>query len=146
MRTGDDRHARPRRSSSTEGLPKERACQTGLLHWRPSGLAGGFQGELLRSGDVGYDEARTVWNGMFDCSPAVIARCAGVDDVVAAVNFAREHGLLVAVRGGGHSAVGYGTCDDGLVIDLSPMKGIEIDPAARTVRAQAGLTWGGVRR
>ena len=142
MRTGDDRHARPRRSSSTEGLPKERACQTGLLHWRPSGLAGGFQGELLRSGDVGYDEARTVWNGMFDCSPAVIARCAGVDDVVAAVNFAREHGLLVAVRGGGHSAVGYGTCDDGLVIDLSPMKGIEIDPAARTVRAQAGLTWG----
>jgi hypothetical protein len=96
----------------------------------------------VRSGDVGYDEARTVWNGMFDRLPAVIARCAGVDDVVAAVNFAREHGLLIAVRGGGHSAVGYGTCDDGLVIDLSPMKGIEIDPAARTVRAQAGLTWG----
>jgi len=105
-------------------------------------LAPKFRGQLLQPADPGYDEARKVWNGMFDRRPALIARCCDVSDVVAAVDFARASGLPVAVRGGGHSAVGYGACDDGIVIDLSPMKGIEVDPESRTVWAEAGLTWG----
>ncbi len=105
-------------------------------------LAPDFSGRLLQAHDDGYDEARRVWNGLFDRYPAVIAKCRSVDDVVAAVGFAREHGLDVAVRGGSHSAVGHGTCDDGIVIDLSEMNAIEIDPEARTARAQAGMTWG----
>jgi FAD/FMN-containing dehydrogenase len=82
-----------------------------------------------------------VWNGLFDRRPALIARCRSVDDVVAAVNFARETGLELAVRGGGHSAVGHGSCDDGIVVDLSQMNAIEINPDARIARAQAGMTW-----
>src|SRR5918996_1969789 len=105
-------------------------------------LARKFSGSLLQPGDDGYDEHRLVWNGIHDRHPALIARCTTPEDVVAAVNFARTHDLTVAVRGGGHSAPGYATCDDGIVIDLSPMKGIEVDPAAQTVRAEAGLTWG----
>jgi hypothetical protein len=105
-------------------------------------LAGGFAGSLLQAGDDDFHEARLVWNGMFDRHPALIARCTSGADVVAAVNFARENDLIVAVRGGGHSTVGYGTCDGGVVIDLSPMKEIEVDPEARTARADAGLTWG----
>ena len=101
-----------------------------------------LRGPLLRPADDGYDRARRVWNGMIDRRPALIARCAGAADVMAAVDFARTHGLLVAVRGGGHSAAGTGTCDGGLVIDLSGMKGIRVDPRARTVRAEPGLTWG----
>jgi FAD binding domain-containing protein/berberine-like enzyme len=104
-------------------------------------LAPRFGGRLLQPGDDGYDEARVVWNGLYDRRPALIARCQGVDDVVAAVNFARDAGLEVAVRGGGHSAVGHSTCDDGIVIDVSEMNSIEVDPAARTARAQAGMTW-----
>ena len=105
-------------------------------------LAAAFGGSLLQPGDKEFDEARLVWNGLHDRHPALIARCTTTDDVVAAVNFARENGLVVAVRGGGHSAPGYGTCDDGVVIDLSPMKGITVDPETRTARAEAGLTWG----
>jgi FAD/FMN-containing dehydrogenase len=105
-------------------------------------LAADFRGELIRRGDDGYDAARAVFNGMIDRHPALIARCTGVSDVIAAVNFARENELVVAVRGGGHSVPGYGVCDGGIVIDLSPMKGIWVDPEARTVRAQAGVTWG----
>src|SRR5450755_4990660 len=105
-------------------------------------LASSFDGQLVRDSDDGYDEARKVWNGHFDRRPALVARCAGVADVQAAVNFGRENGLTVAVRCGGHSAQGYGTWDDALVIDLALMKGIEVDPEAHTVRAQAGLTWG----
>jgi hypothetical protein len=105
-------------------------------------LATSFGGTLLQPGADGYDEARTVWNGLHDRRPALIAQCQSAADVVAAVNFARENDLLVSVRGGGHSAPGYATCDDGIVIDLSPMKGIEVDPEARTARADAGLTWG----
>jgi FAD/FMN-containing dehydrogenase len=101
-----------------------------------------MRGEVLRAESPGYDEARMVWNGMYDRRPAVIARCAGVADVIKAVDFARANAMEVAVRGGGHSAVGYGTCDDGIVIDLSPMKGIRVDPESHTVRAEAGLTWG----
>jgi hypothetical protein len=101
-----------------------------------------FDGQLMQPGDTGYDDARLVWNGMFDRRPALIARCRSVEDVVAAVTFARERGLELAIRGGGHSAAGHGTCDDGLVIDLSEMNSIEVDPRARTARAQAGMTWG----
>src|SRR2546423_10251824 len=105
-------------------------------------LASTFTGTLLQPGDGAYDDARLVWNGMYDRRPAIIARCGSADDVVSAVNFGRDNGLTIAVRGGGHSAPGYGTCDDGLVIDLSPMKEIEVDADARTARSDAGLTWG----
>lgn len=105
-------------------------------------LASVFSGQLLRDGDEGYEQARKVWNGYFDRRPAVVAGCRTAADVAAAISVAREHGLEIAVRGGGHSGQGFGTWDDALVIDLSPMKGIEVDPQARTCRAQAGLTWG----
>jgi FAD/FMN-containing dehydrogenase len=105
-------------------------------------LAAAFRGELLRPGDEGYDAARRVWNGMIDRRPALIARCTGVADVVSAVNFARANELLIAVRGGGHSVAGNGVCDDGVMIDLSPMKGVRVDPSARTACAQPGVTWG----
>jgi hypothetical protein len=104
-------------------------------------LGRSFAGQLLQPGDQGYDEARRVWNGYFDRRPALIARCTTVADVQAAVNFGRENGVTIAVRGGGHSTLGLGTWDDALVIDLSQMKAIEVDPVGRTARAQAGLTW-----
>src|SRR6266849_5959922 len=103
-----------------------------------------LRGELIRPGDAAYDDARKVYNAMIDRRPALIARCAGVADVITAVNFARENNLLVAVRGGGHNAAGLGVCDGGLVIDLSRMKGVRVDPAARTVRVEGGCTWGDV--
>ena len=95
-------------------------------------------------GDDEFDEARKVWNGMIDRRPGLIARCSGTADVIAAVNFARTHGLLVAVRGGGHSWPGHSVCDDGLVIDLSRMRGVRVDLATKTVRAQGGALWGDV--
>lgn len=101
-----------------------------------------FRGPLVGPDDPDYDVARTVWNAMVDKRPAVVARCTGPADVVAAVNFGREHGMPVAVRGGAHSAAGKATCDDGIVIDLSLMKGIRVDPATQTVRAQGGVKWG----
>lgn len=103
---------------------------------------GRLRGDLLRPGDNGYDAARAVFNVMIDRRPALIAQCAGSADVIAAVTFAREHELLVAVRGGGHHVAGNAVCDGGLVIDLSRMKGLRIDPVRRTARAEAGLTWG----
>jgi hypothetical protein len=104
-------------------------------------LAGRFAGQLLREGDEGYDDARKLWSGSFDRRPALIARCTSAADVQAAVNFARENSLTVAVRGGGHSAQGYSSWDDALTIDLTQMKAIEVAPEARIARAQAGLTW-----
>ena len=109
-------------------------------------LEASFGGQLVRPGDPGYDEHRKVWNGSIDRFPALIARCAGVADVIAAVRFARETGLAVAVRGGGHSFPGLSVCDGGIVIDLSPMKGIRVDPEARTARAQAGVLLGELDR
>ncbi|HVQ30518.1 MAG TPA: FAD-dependent oxidoreductase, partial [Vicinamibacteria bacterium] len=104
-------------------------------------LAQKLRGPLLQPAHADYEEARRVWNGNVDRRPALIARCVGVADVLESVRFARDHDLLVAIRGGGHNAAGYGTCDGGLVIDLSPLKGMQVDPLARTARAQAGLLW-----
>src|SRR5690242_17005187 len=101
-----------------------------------------LRGELLRPGDVGYDTARTIWNGMIDKRPALIARCVGAADVIHCINFARENNLLVAVRGGGHNLSGNAVCDGGLMIDLSRTKGVRVDPARRTARAEPGLIWG----
>jgi FAD/FMN-containing dehydrogenase len=105
-----------------------------------------IEGEVIRPGDPSYDEARKVWNGAIDRSPAVIVRCAEVSDVVAVVRFARERDLLVSVRGGGHGVGGHAVCEGGLVIDLSPMKGIEVEPSRRTARAEAGVLWGELDR
>src|SRR5512134_1864001 len=109
-------------------------------------LGASFAGALVRPGDSAYDEHRKVWNGSIDRCPALIARCTGVADVRAAVRFARKHGLLTAVRGGGHSFPGLSVCDGGMVIDLGPMKGIRVDPEARSARAQAGVLWGELDR
>src|SRR3712207_1498772 len=106
----------------------------------------GLRGELLRPSDTAHEEARRVWNGLIDKRPALIARCVGVGDVVDSVNFARENDLLVAVRGGGHNVAGNAVCDGGLVIDLSPMKGVRVDPQRRTVRAESGATLGDLDR
>jgi FAD/FMN-containing dehydrogenase len=100
-----------------------------------------FRGALLRPGEEGYDEARRIWNGAIDRRPALIARCAGGDDVVQAVRFAREHDLPVLVRGGGHAVAGHAVCDGGLMIDLSLMKSVRVGPQARTARAAGGLLW-----
>jgi hypothetical protein len=109
-------------------------------------LESSFRGELVRPGERSYDERRKIWNGSIDRFPALIARCAGVADVIAAVRFARRTGLVVAVRGGGHSFPGLSVCDGGIVIDLSLMKGIRVDPEARTARAQAGVLIGELDR
>src|ERR671912_1854604 len=106
----------------------------------------GLRGELLRPDGTAYEEARKLWNGLIDRHPALIARCAGVGDVIDSVNFAREHDLLLAVRGGGHNVAGNAVCDGGLVIDLSPMKGIRVDPERRSVRAESGATLGDLDR
>src|SRR5271165_4339912 len=102
-------------------------------------FAANLRGPLLRQGDGGYDNARKVWNGMIDRHPALIARCAGVADVIAAVRFARTHELLVSVRGGGHNITGNAVCEGGLMIDLSPMKSVRVDPVKHIARAEAGL-------
>jgi FAD/FMN-containing dehydrogenase len=102
----------------------------------------GFRGQLIHAGDAGYDEARTVFNAMVDRRPAVIARCTCTEDVGLAVDLAREQRLPLSVYGGGHGVTGAAVCDDGVVVDLRAMKGIDVDPQARTVRAEGGLTWG----
>jgi FAD/FMN-containing dehydrogenase len=103
-----------------------------------------FQGELIVPGDQQYDSARAVFNAAISRRPALIARCSGPHDVIHAIRFAREENLLLAVRGTGHNVAGYAVCDDGLVIDLSPMKAITVDARSRTVRAEGGCTWGEV--
>jgi len=106
----------------------------------------GFEGRLIGPEDADYEEARKVYNAMIDKRPALISQCSGPDDVAKTIAFARDHDLLVAVRGGGHNGAGLGTCDDGVVIDLSRLNGIEVDPQARTVRVGGGSTWGEVDR
>jgi FAD/FMN-containing dehydrogenase len=101
-----------------------------------------LRGPLFRPGDAGYDATCAIWNGMVQKRPALVARCTGAADVVAAVNFAREHNVLLAIRSGGHNIAGSALCDDGLVIDLSAMRGIHVDPQARVAHAQPGIDWG----
>ena len=110
------------------------------------GLRASLCGGVLTPADTGYDEVRRIHNGMFVRRPAVIARCPGTADVVDAVRFARTHELELAVRGGGHSVAGKSVCEGGLMLDLSLMKGIYVDPGRRTVRAQGGVTWGEFNR
>ena len=104
----------------------------------------GLRGEIIQPEDEGYDEARKVYNAMIDKRPRMIARCSDVADVISCVNFARENDVLLAVRGGGHNGGGLGVADDGLVIDLSAMRGVRVDPDAQTVRVEGGATWGDV--
>ena len=106
-----------------------------------AGLRSRVRGPVLTAADAGYDAARRIWNAMIDKRPALIVRCAGTADVLEAVRFAASHEALVSVRGGGHNVAGTAVCDGGLMIDLSPMKGIQVDPAARTAWAQPGLLW-----
>src|SRR5688572_17958748 len=103
-----------------------------------------LRGRLIQPGDADYEAARALYNGMIDKRPRLIARCVDVADVIAAVNYARDQGLLVAIRGGGHNGPGLGSVDDGLVIDLSMMKSVRVDPANQTVRVDAGCTSGDV--
>src|SRR5689334_15657406 len=105
-----------------------------------------FRGELIQPGDPSYDEYRKVWNGSIDRRPGVIARCTGVADIRSALAYARRTGGPVAVRGGGHSFPGHSTCDGGIVLDLSLLKGIRVDPVRRTARAQAGVLLGELDR
>jgi FAD/FMN-containing dehydrogenase len=107
-------------------------------------LRAAFRGRLILPSDPQFDEARRVWNGTIDRRPALIAQCSGTADVIAAVTFASRRSLLVAVRGGGHSIPGHSVCDGGLMIDLSAMRGVSVDPRRRTVRAQGGALWGDI--
>ncbi|NUK00358.1 FAD-binding oxidoreductase [Streptomyces lunaelactis] len=104
-------------------------------------LRGAVRGDIVQPGDPDYDEARKVYNAMHDKRPAIVVRAVDVGDIVATVDFAREQDLLLAVRGGSHSVTGYGTCDGGVVLDLGRMRGIRVDPQARTARAEGGCTW-----
>jgi FAD/FMN-containing dehydrogenase len=117
------------------GMPDESA----IMAFRDT-----LRGALLQPGDAGYDPARGIWNGMIDRRPAFIVRCQGVADVIAAVNFARTNALVVAVRGGGHGVAGHAVCDGGMMIDLSGMRAVRVDPAARRAWVQGGATWGDV--
>lgn len=108
-------------------------------------LGAALGGAMILPGDDAYEVTRRVWNGMIDKRPALIAQCAGVADVITAVQFARDHDLLVAVRGGGHNVAGNAVCDGGMMIDLSRLKSVRVDPSARTARAEPGAYMGGVR-
>ena len=119
-------------------MPASRTIEEGAVQQ----LAAGLRGELVRPQDHGYDTVRTVFNGMIDKRPAMIVRCAGTSDVMRGVDFARAHDLPLAVRSGGHNVAGKAVCDGGLMLDLSPMKGMRVDPAQRTARAQPGLILG----
>lgn len=109
-------------------------------------LRGSLRGQLLTASEEGYEQARRIWNGAFDRRPALIVRCAGASDVVQAVNFGRSQDLLIAVRGGGHSLSGQSVCDGGLMIDLSPMRGVHVDPVARRARVESGALLGDLDR
>lgn len=120
----------------------KRQLEPGAVHELRTGL----RGTLLLPTEQGYDEARSIWNAMIDRRPAVIARCLGVADVVTCVNFAREHGVPLSIKGGGHNIAGLAVCDDGLMLDMSLMRGVWVDPEMRTAHAQAGCLLGDVDR
>jgi hypothetical protein len=111
---------------------------------KTAGFKAGLRGQVIEPKDSNYEEARSLYNGMIDKKPRMIARCADAADIISAVNFGRDNKLLIAIRGGGHNGPGLGSCDDGLVIDLSQMKGVRVDPATRTVRVGPGCTQGDV--
>ena len=125
-----DEHSNPQASS---GADLEEAI---------AALRARLRGALIQPDVDDYDGARLIWNGMFDKKPALIARCGGTADVIDAVNFARENGMLAAVRGGGHNSAGSGSCDGGILIDLSGMNAVHVDPKTRRARVQGGATWG----
>ena len=125
---------------------RPRAGHTELTDQALDALRAALLGTALVPGQAGYDDARRVWNGIIDRHPAVIVRCSGVSDVVQAVRFAHEHPMPVSIRGGGHQVAGSAVCDDGLVIDLSTMNAVHVDPVARTARVQAGARWADVDR
>jgi FAD/FMN-containing dehydrogenase len=127
---------RPNNATNPQGVEREQVER----------FEASLRGYLVRPGDGAYDEARAVWNAMIDRRPALIVRCAGSADVINAVNFAREHDLPTSVRGGGHNVAGNAVCDDGLVIDMSDMKSVRVDPYQRTVRAEAGVRLGDLDR
>jgi FAD/FMN-containing dehydrogenase len=104
-------------------------------------FADGFLGDILVNSDPAYDDARTVWNAMIDRRPAVIARCRNTGDVIAAVRFAGAHNLPIAIRGGGHNVAGHAVCDDGLMIDLSLMRGVQVDAVRHIASVQGGALW-----
>jgi len=126
----------------TEQLAISRPSSAQPLEAATKVLGANLRGDLLQPGDEGYDAARLIWNGMFDKKPAVIVRCRGTADVIHAVNFARENRLLTAVRCGGHNSSGSGSCEGGLMIDLSRMSAVRVDPDARRAWVQGGATWG----
>src|SRR5678815_1162997 len=107
-------------------------------------LRSAFRGDLIQPSDPGYDSARKLYNAMIDKRPRLIARCVDVADVIAAVKYANDNNLLTSIRGGGHNGAGLASCNDGLVIDLSRMKGIRVNPADKTVRVEAGCVWADV--
>ena len=107
-------------------------------------LRGSFRGELLLDGDAGYEGSRAIWNAHIGRRPALIARCTGTADVIAAVRYARKHDLLVSIRGGGHAVAGHALNDDGMMIDLSQMNAVRVDPFSRTARVQGGSLWSDV--
>ncbi len=121
-------------------LPKQISIEEEIIR----AFAASLSGDLIQPGDNGYDPTRAVWNGMIDRFPALIGQPKSVQDVIASVNFAREHELPLAVRGGGHNVAGHGTVDGGLVIDLSKMKDVDVDPVERIARVQGGAMWGDV--
>jgi hypothetical protein len=125
------------RALTSEGIGRPGDAVTGME-------IPGYRGELIGAGHAGYDDARAVWNGMVDRRPRLIARCTGVADVASAVRFARDRDLEIAVRGGGHNVAGTAVCDDGIVIDLSAMRAVSVDPTGRTAHVQGGALWGDV--
>ena len=131
MEESNDRRARV--ATTSGAIVDETAIQS---------FKANLRGELLQPNDDSYEATRKVFNGMIDKRPTLIARCASATDVIKAINFARSNNLLVAVRGGGHSVAGKSVCDGGLLIDFSLMKGLSVDPARRTARAQPGLRLG----
>src|SRR5689334_8576116 len=129
---------------SNVALLDARPTEGALMESDIQALRAQLRGPLIGPDDPTYDDVRTLYNGMIDKRPRLIVRCVNVADVIAAVNFGRDHGLLVAIRGGGHNGPGLGSCDDGLVVDLSLMKSVRVDQTNRTVRVDAGCTSGDV--
>jgi FAD/FMN-containing dehydrogenase len=127
-------------------MPAQRVADAQLDAEAVAGLTAQVRGPVLTAHDPGYDEARSIWNVLIDRLPALIVQCSGAADVVDAVNFAREQGLVLSIKGGGHNVAGNAVNDGGVVIDLSQMRGVHVDPETGTVRVQAGATWGDLDR